>query len=222
MARPCGLARWVAAPGQSARVHSRADDVSAERSVLGTRVRVSMGRCPVKDRCGRRTARYDFFRNRRRPDLRTKDGVIYAKRPSAVPKWYSAISGAIPIGSPSATSASSVARTTRSASAGGTMRMGTRPRSCASWRRHSSAGFCVLPKGFQRGAKQAASLCLAFPLAPAEPLRPPSLMVLLFLKVTGIDSTMGLPRRTTVHAIQRLTRIVPTLPRVAVIAGVQA
>jgi len=50
--------------------------VSAERSILGTRVRVSMGRCPVKDRCGRGTAHYDSFRNRRRPDLRTKDGVV--------------------------------------------------------------------------------------------------------------------------------------------------
>ena len=47
-------------------------------------------------------------------------------------------------------------------------------------------------------------------------------MVLLFLKVTGIDSSMGLPLRATVHAIQRLTRIVPTLARVAVIEGVQA
>jgi hypothetical protein len=47
-------------------------------------------------------------------------------------------------------------------------------------------------------------------------------MVLLFLKVTGIDSSMGLPPRATVHAIQRLTRIVPTLARVVVIEGVQA
>ena len=44
---------------------------------------------------------------------------------------------------------------------------------------------------------KAPSLCLAFPLAPAEPLRPSSLMVLLFLKVTRIDSNMGLPLRAT-------------------------
>jgi hypothetical protein len=37
----------------------------------------------------------------------------------------------------------------------------------------------------------------AFPLAPAEPLHPSSLMVLLFVKVTGIDSSMGLPLRAT-------------------------
>ena len=37
----------------------------------------------------------------------------------------------------------------------------------------------------------------AFPLAPAEPLRPSSLMVLLFVKVTGIDSNIGLPLRAT-------------------------
>jgi len=47
------------------------------------------------------------------------------------------------------------------------------------------------------GAQQAPSLCLAFPLAPAELLRPSSLMVLLFVKVTGIDSNMGLPLRAT-------------------------
>jgi len=45
----------------------------------------------VKDRCGRGTARYDSFRNRRRADLRTKDGVRSAR--SAVPKRCSAISG---------------------------------------------------------------------------------------------------------------------------------
>jgi hypothetical protein len=47
-------------------------------------------------------------------------------------------------------------------------------------------------------------------------------MVLFFLKVTGNDSSMGLPLRATAHAIQRLARIVPTLARVAVIEGVQA
>lgn len=50
-------------------VGARADDVSAERSVLGTRVRVSMGRGSVKDRYGRGTVRYDSFRNRRRRGL---------------------------------------------------------------------------------------------------------------------------------------------------------
>ena len=66
----------------------------------------------------------------------------------------------------------------------------------------------VLPKGFQRGAKQAASLlCLACPLAPAEPLRPPSLMVLPFLKVTAIDSSMGLPLRATLHSCYTTTQI---------------
>ncbi len=58
-----------------------------------------------------------------------------------------------------------------------------------------------------RGAKQAASLCLAFPLAPAEPLGPPSLMVLLFLNVTGIDSVMGLPLRAN-RSCYTTTRII--------------
>jgi Putative transposase len=53
----------------------------------------------------------------------------------------------------------------------------------------------VLPKGSQRGAQQAASLCLACPLAPAEPFRPPSLRGLLFLKVIGKawDCSFGQP-----------------------------
>ncbi len=33
-----------------------------------------------------RTAHYDSFRNRRRPDLRTKGGVVYAKRPFGGPE----------------------------------------------------------------------------------------------------------------------------------------
>jgi hypothetical protein len=36
-----------------------------------------------------------------------------------------------------------------------------------------------------------------FPAGAAEPLRPLSLMVLLFVTVTGIDSNMGLPLRAT-------------------------
>jgi len=44
-----------------------------------------------------------------------------------------------------------------------------------------------------RGAQQARSPCLAFPLAPAEPLRPSSLMVLLFVKVTGTSGNRPVP-----------------------------
>ena len=92
------------------------------------------------------------------------------ERPSAVPKRCSAISGAIPIGSPSATSASSVAKTTSSASAGGTTRMGTRPRSCASRSRNSSVGFSFMcsPRASCASGTMASS-----PIATAPSTWPP-------------------------------------------------
>ena len=66
------------------------------------------------------------------------------------------------------------------------------------------------------------SLCLAFPPAPAEPLRSPSL-VLLFLKVAGIDSSIGLPLRATVLALEhRLMGVAPPMAYSSTIACAKA
>ncbi len=54
----------------------------------------------------------------------------------------------------------------------------------------------LLVKGGIFGRPPLVVLC-TFPLALPEPLCPSSSMVLPFLKVTGVDSSMGLPYRAT-------------------------